>query len=287
MGLWSWPQLFPNSGESASKKTGQTIRNVLFSLIYMLKSHTRTLIGLASLRSPLTPAVGGSGTFSSHNGVGSGNGVQFRTMRNDLQIPGLIIDTCGVALESDCVASGGTMGIISSQLLFPLGDRDPSYVEIYGWYLYADSSNGKFGDTADILTPVISFTGPKCTLVFWTHMNGATVGSLQVLIKKDNVTSKLWAQTGWQGAQWKRAEVFLGIRSHTQIVFRAKRGISYIGDVAVDDISFQDCSPLLNPERKCTAHEFMCANKHCIAKDKLCDFVNDCADNSDETTFIC
>nr|XP_008000626.2 MAM and LDL-receptor class A domain-containing protein 1 [Chlorocebus sabaeus] len=156
-----------------------------------------------------------------------------------------------------------------------------------GWYLYADSSNGKFGDTADILTPVISFTGPKCTLVFWTHMNGATVGSLQVLIKKDNVTSKLWAQTGGQGAQWKRAEVFLGIRSHTQIVFRAKRGISYIGDVAVDDISFQDCSPLLNPERKCTAHEFMCANKHCIAKDKLCDFVNDCADNSDETTFIC
>ncbi|XP_017724713.1 PREDICTED: MAM and LDL-receptor class A domain-containing protein 1 isoform X2 [Rhinopithecus bieti] len=156
-----------------------------------------------------------------------------------------------------------------------------------GWYLYADSSNGKFGDTADILTPVISFTGPKCTLVFWTHMNGATVGSLQVLIKKDNVTSKLWSQTGWQGAQWKRAEVFLGIRSHTQIVFRAKRGISYIGDVAVDDISFQDCSPLLNPERKCTAHEFMCANKHCIAKDKLCDFVNDCADNSDETTFIC
>ncbi|XP_012516348.1 PREDICTED: MAM and LDL-receptor class A domain-containing protein 1 [Propithecus coquereli] len=53
-----------------------------------------------------------------------------------------------------------------------------------GWYLYADSSNGKFGDTADILTPVISLTGPKCTLVFWTHMNGATVGSLQVLLRK-------------------------------------------------------------------------------------------------------
>lgn len=53
-----------------------------------------------------------------------------------------------------------------------------------GWYLYADSSNGKFGDMADILTPVISRTGPKCTLVFWTHMNGATVGSLQVLLKQ-------------------------------------------------------------------------------------------------------
>ncbi|XP_057588580.1 MAM and LDL-receptor class A domain-containing protein 1 [Hippopotamus amphibius kiboko] len=156
-----------------------------------------------------------------------------------------------------------------------------------GWYLYADSSNGKFGDMADILTPVISRTGPKCTLVFWTHMNGATVGSLQVLSRKDNVTSKLWAQSGQQGAQWKKVEVFLGVHSHIQIVFRAKRGISYIGDVAVDDISFQDCSPLLSADRACTAQEFTCANKHCIAKDKLCDFVNDCADNSDEAPFIC
>ncbi|XP_044918585.1 MAM and LDL-receptor class A domain-containing protein 1 [Felis catus] len=156
-----------------------------------------------------------------------------------------------------------------------------------GWYLYADSSNGKFGDMADILTPVISRMGPKCTLVFWTHMNGATVGSLQVLSKKDNVTSKLWAQSGQQGARWKRVEVFLGVQSHIQIVLRAKRGVSYMGDVAVDDISFQDCSPLLSPDRKCTAQEFTCANRHCIAKDKLCDFVNDCADNSDESPFIC
>ncbi|XP_024621608.1 MAM and LDL-receptor class A domain-containing protein 1 [Neophocaena asiaeorientalis asiaeorientalis] len=156
-----------------------------------------------------------------------------------------------------------------------------------GWYLYADSSNGKFGDMADILTPVISRTGPKCTLVFWTHMNGATVGSLQVLSKIDNVTSKLWAQSGQQGAQWKKIEVFLGVHSHIQVVFRAKRGISYIGDVAVDDISFQDCSPLLSTDRTCTAQEFTCANKHCIARDELCDFVNDCADNSDETPFIC
>lgn len=60
-----------------------------------------------------------------------------------------------------------------------------------------------------------------------------------------------------------------------------------MGDVAVDDISFQDCSPLPGPDRKCTAQEFTCSNKHCIAEDKLCDFVNDCADNSDENAFIC
>ncbi|CAD7679155.1 unnamed protein product [Nyctereutes procyonoides] len=146
----------------------------------------------------------------------------------------------------------------------PLVDHTTNTTD--GWYLYADSSNGKFGDMADILTPVISRMGPKCTLVFWTQR--------MVLSKKDNVTSKLWAQIGQQGARWKKVEVFLGVQSNIQIVFRAKCGTNYMGDVAVDDISFQDCSPLLR-------------QKHCIVKDKLCDFVNDCADNSDETAFIC
>ncbi|XP_077010524.1 MAM and LDL-receptor class A domain-containing protein 1 isoform X2 [Tamandua tetradactyla] len=156
-----------------------------------------------------------------------------------------------------------------------------------GWYLYADSSSGRFGDVADILTPVISLTGPRCTLVFWTHMNGATVGSLQVLSKTGDATSKLWAQSGQQGARWKKAEVLLGVLSHTQIVFRARRGVSYMGDVAVDDISFQDCPPVLPHNGKCSADEFTCANKQCIPQDSVCDFVDDCADSSDETASLC
>ncbi|XP_074753596.1 MAM and LDL-receptor class A domain-containing protein 1 [Athene noctua] len=156
-----------------------------------------------------------------------------------------------------------------------------------GWYLFADSSNGEFGHTADIATPVISLTGPKCKIIFWNHMNGSTIGSLEVLCKTSNRTSKLWTQSGNQGPQWKKAEVFLGIRSNFQVVFRAKRGVSYMGDVAVDDITFEDCSPLLIPGRPCTSEEFTCANKYCIPKDNLCDFVNDCADNSDESPIIC
>lgn len=41
--------------------------------------------------------------------------------------------------------------------------------------------------------------------------------SLQVLSKTDNATSKLWAQSGQQGAQWRKVEVFLGVRSHVQV----------------------------------------------------------------------
>lgn len=44
----------------------------------------------------------------------------------------------------------------------------------------ADSSNGGYGQISDLQTPVIPFTGPHCTLVFWYHMSGFTVGTLQV-----------------------------------------------------------------------------------------------------------
>ncbi|XP_078234386.1 MAM and LDL-receptor class A domain-containing protein 1 [Pogona vitticeps] len=167
----------------------------------------------------------------------------------------------------------------------PLTDHTTATRE--GWYLYADSSNGDFGNTAEIITPVISQTGPKCKLVFWNYMNGATVGSLEVLSKVENTTTRLWAQSGPQGPQWNKAEAFLGVRSYFQVLFRAKRGISYVGDVTVDDILFKDCSPLLILDKPCTSEEFTCANQYCIPQENLCDFVNDCADNTDESDSIC
>ncbi|XP_053323010.1 MAM and LDL-receptor class A domain-containing protein 1 isoform X2 [Spea bombifrons] len=167
----------------------------------------------------------------------------------------------------------------------PLKDHTLSSEE--GWYIYADSSNGQFGHIAEITTPVISQTGPKCKLAFWSYMNGATVGTLEVLIQFGNLTYKLWSQSGRQGAQWKRAEVFLGTLTNFQIVLRALRGVSYVGDVTVDDVSFEGCDPMLILDKECTTDEFMCSNKYCIPKDNLCDFVNDCADNSDENPYIC
>ncbi|CAL8292300.1 unnamed protein product [Lota lota] len=64
-----------------------------------------------------------------------------------------------------------------------------------GWYMCADSSKGSYGHTSDLQTPLISSTGPQCTLVFWYHMGGFTVGSLQVLLRNGNVTHVVWSQT--------------------------------------------------------------------------------------------
>ncbi|KAM4605935.1 MAM and LDL-receptor class A domain-containing protein 1 [Polymixia lowei] len=156
-----------------------------------------------------------------------------------------------------------------------------------GWYMYADSSNGGYGHTTDLVTPVISSTGPQCNLVFWYHMMGFTVGSLQVLLKYGNVTHVVWSQAGSQGNRWRRGEVFLGILTNFQVVFRAKRGISYMGDVVVDDVTFQQCAPPLTSDQPCGAEEYSCANGHCIPQDNLCDFINHCGDNSDEDPYIC
>ncbi|TWW70868.1 MAM and LDL-receptor class A domain-containing protein 1 [Takifugu flavidus] len=156
-----------------------------------------------------------------------------------------------------------------------------------GWYLCADSSNGGYGHITDLQSPVISSTGPQCVLVFWYYMNGFTVGTLQVLLKYENNSRVVWSQTGNQGNKWRRGEVFLGLLNNFQVVFRAKRGISYMGDLVIDDVSFLQCSPPLPPTLPCTPEQYACANGHCIPEDNLCDFINHCGDNSDEDPYIC
>ncbi|KPP68837.1 MAM and LDL-receptor class A domain-containing protein 1-like, partial [Scleropages formosus] len=151
-----------------------------------------------------------------------------------------------------------------------------------GWYMYADSSNGGYGQINDLLTPIISNTGPRCTLVFWYHMSGFTVGTLQVLSKFGSKTHELWSQSGNQGYLWKRGEVLLGIHHNFQVhllgqvILRAKRGISYLGDVVVDDVSFQDCAPPQAPTGPCTLEEFACANGYCIPSEHLFGFNGRC-----------
>lgn len=71
------------------------------------------------------------------------------------------------------------------------------------------------------------------------------------------------------------------------MVLRAKRGISYMGDVVVDDVAFVDCAPPITSNLSCHNNEFICANGHCISKDNLCDFIDHCGDGSDENHYIC
>ncbi|XP_066536368.1 MAM and LDL-receptor class A domain-containing protein 1 [Hoplias malabaricus] len=164
---------------------------------------------------------------------------------------------------------------------------DHTLASAEGWYAYADSSNGGYGHISDLLTPPIAATGPQCTMGFWYYISGFTVGTLQVFIKSVNVTDEVWSETGNQGSRWMRGEVFIGIRQNFQVILRAKRGVSYMGDVVVDDIAFIDCAPPVISGLPCEKDEFACANGHCIPQGNMCDFIDHCGDASDENHYIC
>ncbi|KAK3546298.1 hypothetical protein QTP70_025705 [Hemibagrus guttatus] len=167
----------------------------------------------------------------------------------------------------------------------PVNDHTLGTAE--GWYIYADSSNGGYGHVSDLITPPITATGPQCTMEFWYYMSGFTVGTLQVFIKSGNVTNEVWSETGNQGSRWMRGKIFIGIRHNFQVILRSKRGVSYMGDVVVDDVEFIDCAPPIFSGFLCTKSEFACANGLCIPDGNLCDFIDHCGDGSDENHYIC
>ena len=55
--------------------------------------------------------------------------------------------------------------------------------------------------------------------------------------------------------------------------------------IAIDDIDFHNCT-LGNPNI-CKPNEYPCYNGQCIDRKQMCDFSNDCGDNSDEDDIIC
>lgn len=53
------------------------------------------------------------------------------------------------------------------------------------------------------------------------------------------------------------------------------------GDIAIDDIKFQNCELPL-PEPSCEGNEFQCDSGACVEQHRVCDYTDDCGDYSDE-----
>ncbi|XP_071839703.1 MAM and LDL-receptor class A domain-containing protein 2-like [Apostichopus japonicus] len=152
-----------------------------------------------------------------------------------------------------------------------------------GWYLHVDSSPGEFGNIARVHTPTISQTGPGCYMQFYYHMYGPDQDSLQVYSEVDGEQKILWYRVGGTSKnKWKTEVINIGVMENFKMGIRAVRGISFRGDVSVDDISFVDCAPPVLTGEPCELNEFTCNSGYCIPMDKVCNYGNDCGDNSDE-----
>ena len=61
-----------------------------------------------------------------------------------------------------------------------------------------------------------------------------------------------------KGDKWYKATADIGrIKGEFQLEFQATRGFSYSGDVAIDDVSFEECA-LPVAGRRCYSFELTC-----------------------------
>lgn len=104
-----------------------------------------------------------------------------------------------------------------------------------GYYIYAEASSPRAnGDKARLLSPFV--TGTTC-LLFSYHMNGAQMGTLNLIGKIGSSETKLWSKSGQQGNTWNSLQFRIRTTAQFQVVFEAVRGNGYQSDIALDEIS--------------------------------------------------
>ncbi|GFN85467.1 MAM and LDLreceptor class a domain-containing protein 2-like [Plakobranchus ocellatus] len=126
---------------------------------------------------------------------------------------------------------------------------------------------------------------PACQLHFSYFTSVLETGhlALKVILRQSNEETVIFQADGFM-ASWYSADVDIGsIDSRFKIAFLGykKFGKQYEGDVAIDDIQLRNCefSPI---QSSCEAHEFQCERGSCVDWSRVCDFTDDCGDQSDE-----
>lgn len=106
--------------------------------------------------------------------------------------------------------------------------------------MYIEASNPrKQGDKAWFVSQSFPATTAQC-ITFWYHMKGSSIGTLKVLLQRQGVPDYvLWRLDGDQGDKWISGQAPISSSSSSyKIVFEGVRGTGYLGDIAIDDISF-------------------------------------------------
>jgi len=174
--------------------------------------------------------------------------------------------------------------------------RDHTTGSSEGHYIYIEASNPP-GSKALLISPIVLPSSQNCRFRFFYHMYGLNIGSLNVYIKNLMGLKKVFTKTNELGDFWERVVLDLSGESLAyQLVVEGVVGTSYLGDIGIDDTSFTDgcvfdklgeittqATTTITTISPCGDQgQFQCQNKKCITKEKVCNFVDDCGDASDE-----
>ncbi|WP_372755843.1 T9SS type A sorting domain-containing protein [Mariniflexile sp.] len=114
----------------------------------------------------------------------------------------------------------------------------------YHTYMYAEASGAKIGDVAEFISPCIDVVYDNTELEFSYHMFGKGIGELHVDIKTDSVyisdviPALIGSQQLAQDDDFLISNIDLSeyVNQTIKVVFRAVRGSSWEGDIAIDNI---------------------------------------------------
>lgn len=151
------------------------------------------------------------------------------------------------------------------------------------------------------MSPILSFVDSSpdsCTLRMFYHMYGAHIGKFSILRRTavGGPEAVLFTRDKELGDYWERIDVPLHYATPFQIVIEGVVGNGDQGDIGIDDISFTpgcaiitDPFPSITPvpttttTPRCGFDKFECKSSlACIDLNKVCNFVSDCWDGSDE-----
>ncbi|XP_014480797.1 PREDICTED: MAM and LDL-receptor class A domain-containing protein 1-like [Dinoponera quadriceps] len=124
-----------------------------------------------------------------------------------------------------------------------------------GGYAYIDSSFPRRpGDTAKLVSssfPATTADAPMCTH-FWFHMFGSGIGYLRLYLRhfrsSDNQLQEIWGLSGNAGNAWFMSQVTISSLDDFQLMFEASVGITGMGDIAIDDISYAQGACPVSPQ---------------------------------------
>ncbi|XP_033751986.1 MAM and LDL-receptor class A domain-containing protein 1-like [Pecten maximus] len=132
-----------------------------------------------------------------------------------------------------------TLTNLSSPTVGTGPDRD--HTTGTGFYIYIETSAPRHaGQRARITSGIQRPTQAQgVCLTFWYHMFGAHVNTLNIYQQHPQVgnLSLIWSRSKTQGNVWRKGQRTIISNQPYQIVFEGLVGVSWQGDIALDDIS--------------------------------------------------
>ncbi|XP_070567019.1 MAM and LDL-receptor class A domain-containing protein 2-like [Ptychodera flava] len=145
-----------------------------------------------------------------------------------------------------------------------------------GYFLFFESSKTTTGETAWLMSEYFNPTVDSC-LTFWYHMYGDTIGALNIYIYSGSTPILLWSKSGNQGDVWRQGQVSVYSSVEYQVVFEGVRGSSNTGDIAIDDVNYQNsiCSGVTTLSPTTTATTALAVIYDCDFEVDYCTWTQD------------